>query len=577
MKKRRHNLIPVAMCLILSGFLISCGGDNEGSITTTYGEATSDTSGDTPLDVTPPSIEYTYPADGEINIAPDTEAVVIFSEAMDVSSITISYDNTCSGSIQLSKDDFNSCTPASQDSPLVEMNDTKFTFFPKERLALSSIYKAKFTTQMRDKAGNYFPSTNISQYGFLTADVSSWLMVDGSGPNGRNRDNNRHADFISLTEANGRLYASWEERVLPAAEYQVRVAVFNGDESNPAWNFVEGGNIDYGINYDPINNARFPKGVGFNSKLFMTWSEGSPFQIRVAAFNGSEASPSWDFMEGVVPTVNGLNFDPTRQANNPFLSVAGSKLVVAWDEMNGSSINQIRVAVFNDDEYSPAWNFIDGAGANGINHDVLEIATNPRIIGYQSKLYAIWMEESVVKQIRASVFNPDDPTPSWNSIDGNGVDGMNFNTSIAAWNPCLAVYAEKLYAAWDENGRIRVKVYNGDDANPLWSFIDGGGSDGINYEPSTPANHPGLTILNAKLYATWVEGARTRIAVYNGNDTSPEWHFTEKDVIDADGINFNSTLPSYESHLAVYNSKLFSAWSEENPSNVRQIRIAVGQ
>jgi len=93
-------------------------------------------------------------------------------------------------------------------------------------------------------------------------------------------------------------------------------------------------------------------------------------------------------------------------------------------------------------------------------------------------------------------------------VDGGTDEGINYNTEKYAEHPQLVVFNDKLYAMWQEqNGhyQIRVKVYNGDDGSPSWSFVDGGTDEGINYNTEKYAEHPQLVVFNDKLYAMWQE------------------------------------------------------------------------
>jgi len=71
------------------------------------------------------------------------------------------------------------------------------------------------------------------------------------------------------------------------------------------------------------------------------------------------------------------------------------------------------------------------------------------------------------------------------------------------------VYKEKLHLTWCEQDpnkfQIRVAVYNGNDSSPLWDFVDGDGTTGLNLTPLQDANKPNLLPFENKLYAIWTE------------------------------------------------------------------------
>jgi hypothetical protein len=97
----------------------------------------------------------------------------------------------------------------------------------------------------------------------------------------------------------------------------------------------------------------------YRSKLYATWDEGtsSPTsyasQIRVALYNGNDSLPSWAFVDGNGP--NGINNNTTQNAVAPQLTVSGNKLYATWQEDTNNPAfyaSQIRVAVTKSDTVS---------------------------------------------------------------------------------------------------------------------------------------------------------------------------------------------------------------------------------
>ena len=453
---------------------------------------------------------------------------------------------------------------------------TSYYVIPAGGLGLSGHFQVRATTAIKDLAGNALTEDFMTSSGFTTRDISSWAFVDGDGPEGINRDFNRYAEFVNLTAFNNTLYVSWKERLFPAGEYHFRVKVFNGNDSAPAWYFVEGGDPMFGINYDASEDVGYGETFVFNSKLYAIWSETNVnYQVRVAVYSGNDASPNWTFVDG--NGVYGINKDPTRGGNYPVLGMANSKLYAAWYEYNASTVFQIRISSYGGNDSSPVWTEIDGkvADSEGLNYDSANSAISPQLTGFNDKLYATWLENNSVYQVRVAVYNGNDASPSWTFVDGNGTNGLNYNMSDAASDPQLTVFNNKLYATWGEDSRIRVAVYNGNDSSPSWSFVDS--ANGLNYDSLATAGFPQLTVLNSKLYATWQENSQIRMAVYNGNDSASQWFFTEKDVIDSIGINKDSSKVASYPQIAAFGPRLFAAWREKDDSSVEQVRVAVGQ
>jgi hypothetical protein len=247
------------------------------------------------------------------------------------------------------------------------------------------------------------------------------------------------------------------------------------------------------------------------------------------------------------------------------------------------------MAVYNGNDSSPAWSFVDGNGVTGISKDTTGGAFNPQLTVFNSKLYTTWQESAgKTSQIHMAVYNGNDSSPVWSFVDGNEV-GIKKDASTLPTAPQLTVLNAKLYATWYEfyenamTAQIRVAVYNGNDSSPVWSFVDGNGTNGINKDATKFALDPQLTVINSKLYATWyefyknTEPAQIRVVVYNGNDSSPAWLFVDGNGIN--GINKDAAKSAIEPQLTVFNSKLYSIWTEYVGSGIPlfQIRVAVGQ
>jgi hypothetical protein len=98
---------------------------------------------------------------GSIEANRDTNIVILFSEAMDNSSITVNTSDTdCSGTIQVSKEDTNTdffedgfCVQMSS-SPSASNNNKTFTLDPSGRLTKGVVYKIRVTTGVKDGSGN---------------------------------------------------------------------------------------------------------------------------------------------------------------------------------------------------------------------------------------------------------------------------------------------------------------------------------------------------------------------------------------------------------------------------------------
>lgn len=419
------------------------------------------------------------------------------------------------------------------------------------------------------------------------------LFVDGNGPNGLNKDVAQHADTPMTALLNGKLYVTWVENNAANGISQIRVAVYNGDDRAPAWAMVDG-NAAVGLNKNPIRAAADPRLFVFNTKLYAVWEERSAAnnatQIRVAVYNGGDRNPAWDFVDG--NGTDGINKNAAKSAWAPQLAVFNSKLYATWTEADDDAVPEVRAVVYNGVDSAPSWTFVDGNSSTaGLNKNPAKSAEHPSLIAFNSKLYAAWEEVSSLNfQIRVAVYNGNDAAPVWNFVDGNGTNGLAHDPAASSETATLIVYNAKLYTTWVEvpnvgPDQLRAVVYNGSDSSPVWTFVDGNGVNGINHDHLLIAGNqrdfPALAVVGDTLYCSWQEGIspifkdQIRVATYNGNDNSPAWLFADGDQ--STGLNHDVSKDAGAVQLATLNSKLYLVWEEENANGKFQIRAATIQ
>ena len=120
-------------------------------------------------DTTAPTVSSVYPADNQNEVSITENISVTFSEAMNTTSVTTNMSNTtCSGSFQLSSNNFSSCIQMSS-SPLSSNSYRTFTVDPSDNLSHSTNYKIRVTTGVKDTAGNSLSSQYEISNGFTTA------------------------------------------------------------------------------------------------------------------------------------------------------------------------------------------------------------------------------------------------------------------------------------------------------------------------------------------------------------------------------------------------------------------------
>ncbi len=132
-------------------------------------------------DTTAPTISSVSPIDNStyyISVA--TTVAVTFSEKMATGSVTTNTsDTTCSGSFQLSSDNFTSCIKMSA-APVASDNETIFTITPASSLSAATTYKTKITTSVKDISCNTLGSANTTDNGFITSPSAGSGTIKGS-------------------------------------------------------------------------------------------------------------------------------------------------------------------------------------------------------------------------------------------------------------------------------------------------------------------------------------------------------------------------------------------------------------
>ena len=133
---------------------------------------TTDNTTTTNTDTTAPTSSSVSPTDNSTYNSPATTVAVIFSEALSTGSITTNTgDTTCSGSLQLSSDNFTTCIKMSA-TPVASNSDKTFTATPSDNLSGGTTFKLQITTSATDTSSNPLASAQTSN-GFITTPSGS--------------------------------------------------------------------------------------------------------------------------------------------------------------------------------------------------------------------------------------------------------------------------------------------------------------------------------------------------------------------------------------------------------------------
>jgi hypothetical protein len=119
-------------------------------------------------DTTAPTLSSVSPTDNSTDVSVSTAVAVTFSETMSTSTITTNTDNTtCSGSFQLSSDNFTTCIKMSA-VPSASNSDKTFSVTPDDNLSRGTTYKLLITTSVTDTSSNSLADNYTTTNGFTT-------------------------------------------------------------------------------------------------------------------------------------------------------------------------------------------------------------------------------------------------------------------------------------------------------------------------------------------------------------------------------------------------------------------------
>ena len=291
----------------------------------------------------------------------------------------------------------------------------------------------------------------------------------------------------------------------------------------------------------------------------------------------------WTFIDNI--TQGGINNSVSQDATVPTVSIYNNKLYAAWVENNGSK-DVIRISR-NDDGAN--WTSVDNNASNNTPGIITTSGTqtsNPFLVldSDSSITYLLW--EDRVSGVDKIQFAWNSTGSSDDSIGKNWylASSLNKNSSANASSPQGLTKAGKLYVIWSEmNNTNQIRVRSIKDVQTIDSWLDGGGSTGINDNTSHHARNPVIKENSSVFYAAWseensssadnVSQIRVKKLDRSQNSTNTNWVSIDRDNQTA-GINFKSQYDGDHPEMVFHDSKLFSAWQEKNIHVKNQIRIA---
>lgn len=528
------------LALLVLASLAGCSTEDDEAVVTNYA----------------PAVESVSPADGAGGVSVDTSLSVTFDSAMLPSSITAD-DGSCTGAVQLSANGFDSCVPLTE---TVQSNDdgTTFTLTPSAALAPATTYQLKVTTAAKSRDGYALKQTYQSEQGFVTSSVAGTASLNVSGVSVGDGQTlyTRHfsidvafsaaVDTSSLTSV-GSLGACGGTVQLSPDDFANCVPL--------AFSSVDDQTVSISSTQTPDNGMtlrlKLTTGVtgAAGQALGAEWSHNTGFNIA-----------TWTLIDGGNPW--GLNYDTAQQVDHSDVVYAAGYTYLTFAEMS-SGFWQTRLKRLNMSNIAGGWTYLDGGGTLGLNHNATAHALGQRLAVHNDRVYLAWAESGqiFVGQYDGNV---------WNRVDGGLSTGLNYDTARTASDPFLTSHNGSLYLTWvEQNGsainQVRLKRYDG---GSTWTFVDGGGLNGLNAQTTLNAYNPVAVSTGTQLFLAWTEqntARELRIA---------EWTGSGRTMADGGaGKNFDSAYNAWKLDAAYAGGYIYFAWTEDT-AGARQLHLA---
>lgn len=291
---------------VLASIADSSGTAMGSNYTTTTGFTTTNVS-----DTTSPSVVSTLPSSTGGEAVQNTVILVEFNEAMSFSTLsTITSGSSCTGSIQVSSDDFATCIPMTG-QPESSNNGKIATLSPASNLPASTNYKIKVTTDAQDLSGNSANAYTSASFTVgstvdTTAPTASFDPTDGSVAVARTKrpiisfDDDMNPTTLttntgSNTSCSGTMQLSLDNfaNCIPMASATTVLTAYDTFRMDPASNLTPGTTYKLRVITsisDKANNGLISQTVSFTTAPLRVFESGSATQGNFAdggAYSGN--------------------------------------------------------------------------------------------------------------------------------------------------------------------------------------------------------------------------------------------------------------------------------------------------
>lgn len=146
----------------------------------------------------PPEVLTTIPVDAAYDVSLSTTVTIAFTKVMNTQTLTATTDTSCTGSIQVSADNFMTCVAMQSATPQFTAGETTPILTPAAPLHGRTTYRVRVLNSVQDSAGYGMLATYTSTTGFTTVPDISPPQVISTMP-GNNATNVDYATPIVVT------------------------------------------------------------------------------------------------------------------------------------------------------------------------------------------------------------------------------------------------------------------------------------------------------------------------------------------------------------------------------------------
>ena len=356
------------------------------------------------VDATTPFVISTLPTDNKTSVSENDNISITFSEAMDNTSVTTNFSGTvCTGTFQVSSDNFSTCVQMSSSPSVPNSDNLSFSVKPSSSLSYSTTYKIKVTTGVEDYNGNNMSSDNVTVNGFTTknwtkqfgsssneeglgvaVDSSDNIYVTGFSEGALDNNTNFGDKDIFLTKYNSNGTYQWTQQ-LGTSSYDSGHGVTVDSSDNIYVTGKTTGGIDNNTNSG--NSDIFL--TKYNSSGSYQWTQQLGTSLSEIGYGVTADSSNNIYVTGY--TVGGIDNNTSSGSTDHFLVKYNSSGYYQWTRQFGSSLKEYGLGVVLDSSDNI---YVTGYTAGGLDNNTNSGSLDFFLVKYNSSGAYQWTQQN---------------------------------------------------------------------------------------------------------------------------------------------------------------------------------------